>query len=103
MAFAMEKRPQGHGYTVLEVEKGNPFFSEGTLKGHEFHYSRPVQWKKEEISFAYRVKRGRGFDGRRDGLCYKNVLAAYSHIHALGCAEWADGIVNKALASRVAV
>jgi cobyrinic acid a,c-diamide synthase len=31
-------KPQGHGYTVLEVEKGNPFFAEGQiLHGHEFH------------------------------------------------------------------
>jgi cobyrinic acid a,c-diamide synthase len=36
--FIMGKRPQGHGYTILEVARDNPFFPAGTvLKGHEFH------------------------------------------------------------------
>ncbi|HEX9157655.1 MAG TPA: cobyrinate a,c-diamide synthase, partial [Syntrophales bacterium] len=98
VSFSMERRPQGHGYTLLEVDRENPFFPPGTgLKGHEFHYSRPVHWREDRISFAYRVKRGWGFDGKRDGLCYKNVLATYSHLHALGCEEWADGFVDAAV------
>jgi cobyrinic acid a,c-diamide synthase len=97
VGFAMEKRPQGHGYTVLEVERENPFFPPGRiLKGHEFHYSR-VLWLQEGRAYlAHRVKRGSGIDGVRDGLCFKNVLATYSHLHALGCAEWADALVEKA-------
>ncbi len=98
VSFEMETRPQGHGYTVLEVEGKNPFFLPGTrLKGHEFHYSRPLQWRGEEMRFAFRVERGSGFAGKRDGLCHKNVLATYSHLHALGCEEWAEGLVKKAL------
>ena len=98
VSFSMEKRPQGHGYTLLEVDGENPFLPLGmSLRGHEFHYSRPVLWREDRISFAYRVKRGRGFDGKRDGLCYKNVLATYSHLHALGCEEWAEGFVAKAV------
>jgi len=46
IAFGMEKRPQGHGYTLLNVERENPFFPVGTgLKGHEFHYSRILSWR----------------------------------------------------------
>jgi len=97
LGFAMERRPQGHGYTVLEVNQENPFFPVGTvLKGHEFHYSRPLGLREGRVSFAYKVKRGWGFDGEKDGLTYKNVLATYSHIHALGCDEWADGLFKKA-------
>jgi cobyrinic acid a,c-diamide synthase len=110
LAFSMERRPQGHGYTLLEVDRENPFFPVGVvLKGHEFHYSRPsAKGKDFPTRLVYRVKRGWGFDGKRDGLCYKNVLATYSHIHALGCDEWAEGLVQKAMnwqsaASRVAV
>ena len=98
VAFAMEMRPQGHGYTILEVERQNPFFPVGSiLKGHEFHHSR-VLWLKEDRAYlAYGVKRGNGIYGNRDGLCYKNVLATYSHIHALGYEGWAEGLVQRAM------
>ena len=97
VAFAMERRPQGHGYTILEVERPNPFFPVGSvLKGHEFHYSRVLWWKKDRAYLAYRVRRGKGIDGSGDGLCYKNVLATYSHIHALGCEDWAEGLIRRA-------
>jgi cobyrinic acid a,c-diamide synthase len=101
LAFGMEKRPQGHGYTLLEVEKANPFFPVGTLlKGHEFHYSRVLWLKEGEAHLCYRVKRGAGIDGKRDGLCRKNILATYSHLHALGAEEWADALVKKAMLYR---
>ncbi len=101
VSFAMEKKPQGHGYTIVKVEKENPFFPEGAVvRGHEFHYSRPVFDGGAELSFAYRMERGFGFDGERDGLCYKNVLAAYSHVHAGGEAGWAEGLVRQACLQR---
>jgi cobyrinic acid a,c-diamide synthase len=101
VAFRMEKRPQGHGYTLLEVEKENPFFPVGSiLKGHEFHYSRILWLREGEAHLAYRVKRGVGIDGTRDGLCRKNVLATYSHLHALGTEVWADALVDKAMLYR---
>jgi cobyrinic acid a,c-diamide synthase len=98
VAFRMEKRPQGHGYTLLEVEKENPFFAVGRmLKGHEFHYSRILSLGEGGVHFAYRVKRGVGIDGARDGLCRKNVLATYSHLHALGTEGWAEALVARAM------
>jgi cobyrinic acid a,c-diamide synthase len=99
MTLCLRRRPQGHGYTVLKVEKPNPYFPVGcTLRGHEFHYSRPLEVKFDRISFVFRVERGYGFDGKRDGLCYKNVLATYSHVHALGTKEWAGALVQQAKA-----
>lgn len=96
-AFGMEKRPQGHGYTLLEVEEENPFFAKGVvIKGHEFHYSRVLWLDEKKATFSCRVKRGAGIDGQRDGLFRKNVLGTYSHIHALGCEEWAGGLVRQA-------
>jgi cobyrinic acid a,c-diamide synthase len=101
VTFSMEKRPQGHGYTLLEVERENPFYAVGrVLKGHEFHYSRVLSLEEGRVDFAFRIKRGTGIKERKDGLCYKNVLATYSHIHALGCEEWADGLIRKARESR---
>ncbi len=97
VTFGMEKRPQGHGYTALEVERENPFFPVGThLKGHEFHYSRLLAQDTGEGHLAFRVKRGTGVDGKSDGLCVKNVLAGFSHLHALGTPQWAQGLVDRA-------
>jgi cobyrinic acid a,c-diamide synthase len=101
VSFSMEKRPQGHGYTLLEVDRENPFYPVGrVLKGHEFHYSRVISLEESQIHFAFRVKRGTGIKESQDGLWYKNALATYSHIHALGCEEWADGLIRKAMECR---
>ena len=97
ISFGMEKRPQGHGYTVLHVEEENPFYPVGTeINGHEFHYSRILSRKEDDGHLAFRVERGIGVDGKRDGLCRKNVLATFTHVHALGTREWAEGLVGRA-------
>ncbi|MBI5304557.1 MAG: hydrogenobyrinic acid a,c-diamide synthase (glutamine-hydrolyzing) [Chloroflexi bacterium] len=91
----MTGKPQGHGYISIEVSKTNPFFSIGTqIRGHEFHNSRVTNLN--DPRFAYHVTRGRGIDGAHDGIVYKNVLAAYTHVHALATPEWAGAIVAKA-------
>jgi cobyrinic acid a,c-diamide synthase len=48
----------------------------------------------EGISMAFDVMRGKGIQDKKDGICYKNVLAAYTHLHALGSPEWADGMIK---------
>ena len=97
IAVGMGKRPQGHGYTVLHVDGENPFYPVGTeINGHEFHYSQILSRKEDGGHLAFRVKRGIGMDGERDGLCRKNVLATFTHVHALGTREWAVGIVGRA-------
>jgi cobyrinic acid a,c-diamide synthase len=88
-------RPQGHGYVVAEVTGENPFFPVGlTLRGHEFHHSR-LRWSAH-LDFAYRIRRGRAVDGKVDGIVYKNVFAAYTHLHALGAPQWAEAFVSVA-------
>jgi cobyrinic acid a,c-diamide synthase len=95
--FVLEKRPQGHGYTILEVVEPNPYYPTGrTIKGHEFHYSRAVITSESEIHFAFKVLRGHGLDGRRDGLCKNRLLASYTHVHAGGDPEWAKGLFDVA-------
>ena len=93
--FEMEKRPNGHGYTTLAVDRENPFFPVGTrLNGHEFHYSRILSLKKEEeVYTACHVLRGTGMGQKRDGMVRKNILAGFTHLHALGTPEWADALV----------
>ncbi len=97
IVYRFHERPQGHGYTLLQVEEENAFFPKGTpLKGHEFHYAAMAHCREEAVRFACRVERGYGFDGSREGLCYKNAYATFSHLHALGEAHWADSFLRRA-------
>ncbi len=96
--FGLQKRPQAHGYTVLRVEGENPFYRPGTvIKGHEFRYSTVQSWDGEAASgCALAMERGVGFIDGRDGLVAHNVLALYTHVHALGTPEWAPALVGRA-------
>lgn len=97
VTFELGKRPWGHGYACVEVTESNPFFAPGMmLRGHEFRYSfaRPAQ--ETGLRMAFRMHRGYGFDGQRDGLVVKNVLASFCHLHAGGTREWAVALVRRA-------
>jgi cobyrinic acid a,c-diamide synthase len=95
--FGFRAKPSGHGYTVLETAKENPFFAVGTsLRGHEFHYTYMLSPGAEEPSFAFRMHRGVGFGGRQDGLRHRNVLASYTHLHALGAEQWGPALIRAA-------
>ena len=95
--FSLQKKPQAHGYTVLEAGSGNPFYAPGTqIKGHEFRYSRVDVWPGTPEDLSMTMKRGVGFVGKRDGLVYKNVLALYTHIHAVGTPQWAPALIARA-------
>jgi len=101
IVFGLSKRPQGHGYTIITVERENPYYEVGTeIRGHEFHYSQVLKWLGDDNDLAFNMKRGTGFTNKRDGICYKNVLATYTHIHALGTPSWAEALVNNAITYR---
>jgi len=91
----LEPKPQGHGYVEAVVGEGHPFARAGSrLKGHEFHYSRPVDWNEQDLTFVLSLERGEGFSNGQDGIVYKNTFATYMHIHALGEPAWAAPIVT---------
>jgi cobyrinic acid a,c-diamide synthase len=99
LTFDFYPRPQGHGYTVVTVENPNPYYDVGAeIRGHEFHYSRVLRWSGNEKDLVFRMQRGVGITKDRDGICYKNVLATYTHIHALGTPHWATALVRNATA-----
>jgi cobyrinic acid a,c-diamide synthase len=99
VVFGFSRKPQGHGYTVVSVEHENPYYKIGSeIKGHEFHYSKVLKWRGADKDLAFGMKRGVGFLNKRDGVCYKNVLATYTHIHALGTTSWAGALVRNAIA-----
>lgn len=95
--FGLCGRPQGLGYTQLAVIGDNPYFPVGSrLVGHEFHYSHVIRWMDEKARFVFAVNRGAGIVNGMDGFCYRNVLASYTHLHALGVPEWAPALVANA-------
>ncbi|MFG1690857.1 cobyrinate a,c-diamide synthase [Gemmatimonadota bacterium] len=97
VGFGFRTKPQGHGYTEVETVADNPFFEVGeSMRGHEFHYTHVEASGAEELSYAFKVRRGHGFDGERDGLCHGSVLASYTHLHALGSRQWAPALVRAA-------
>jgi cobyrinic acid a,c-diamide synthase len=99
VVFGFSKRPQGHGYTIVRVDKPNPFYAPGsTLLGHEFHYSSVQRWSGGDDKLAFSMQRGVGFVDGKDGVCINNILATYTHIHALGTPAWATAMVDRALA-----
>ena len=101
-------RPVGRGYVQLVCERKHPWGrkagptgvkslkSSGTsrpsevahgkkpvygdeIRAHEFHYSR-LNNIDDGVEYAYRVQRGHGIDGVRDGLVVGSVLANYTHM-----------------------
>lgn len=96
ITFSLESKPQAHGYTIVEVIRDNPFYPQGLrIKGHEFHYSRPIisEDLPDSIDYAFSMNRGVGITGKRDGIFYKNVFATYTHVHAYGVPEWTKGMI----------
>ena len=97
LTFDFYQRPQGHGYTIFKVERENPYFDVGSeIRGHEFHYSRVSNWTADKSDLVFRMQRGVGIAKDRDGIIYKNVLATYTHVHAVGTPQWAKALVRQA-------
>ncbi len=93
----MMKNFQALGYVVLKVVNDNILTNPGEiLRGHEFHYSRPVFKDFSKFKFAFKVLRGRGFYKGWDGLIYKNVLANYTHFHAYSKKDFFKKFIERA-------
>ena len=97
----MHERPVGRGYVVLQPTGDAPWSgaaavgdgaSTPLLRGHEFHYSS-LENVGADLKYAYRVRRGHGVDGQRDGIVYRNVLAAYTHLRSGAGSDWARQFV----------
>ena len=97
ITFGLANKPQGHGYTEVEVVHENPFYQKGeTLKGHEFRYSKILDIDYTDTEMAFRMGRGKGIIEKKDGFFKYNTLGTYTHIHALGTPSWASAFINKA-------
>lgn len=88
----MHKKPKGHGYVKLEATGKSWFDVDHEIRGHEFHYSEAVNLNG--VDYSYKINRGKGVDGRNDGIVYRNILASYAHLHIFGAPEWAEKFVR---------
>ncbi len=95
--FGLSNRPQGHGYTQVEVVHENPFYKAGEiLKGHEFRYSSILDIEYQDHEMAFKMERGKGILDKKDGFFKQNTFGTYTHIHALGSPSWAPSLVKRA-------
>ncbi len=97
LQFGLSKRPQGHGYTEVEVVNENPFYAKGeVLRGHEFRYSKVLSINYDDTAMAFRMIRGKGIVEKKDGFFKGNTFGTYTHIHALGAPSWASALIAQA-------
>ncbi|WP_321495274.1 cobyrinate a,c-diamide synthase [uncultured Desulfobacter sp.] len=97
LRFGLSKRPQGHGYTEVEVVNENPFYARGeVLRGHEFRYSKVLSIDYDDTAMAFKMIRGKGILEKKDGFFQNNTFGTYTHIHALGTTGWAPSLIAKA-------
>lgn len=113
----MYKKPRGRGYVKLEETTAMPWGSfngqndQGQvaepklINAHEFHYSQLECQPENETAdlatiledkgcFAYKVHRGVGITGDKDGWVYKNLLANYAHMRDTDRFHWANRFVE---------
>ena len=91
----MHERPVGRGYVRLAETGASPWPGPapvGEIAAHEFHYSSLLNLPAD-TRFAYRVLRGHGADGNRDGIVVGNLLASYTHLRSTACYGWAERFV----------
>ena len=92
----MHPRPRGRGYVVLEPTGDGPWAptANGPVHAHEFHHSTLENTAGTDWRYAYRVRRGRGIDGERDGIVIGSLLASYSHLRDVEGCRWAERFVS---------
>jgi cobyrinic acid a,c-diamide synthase len=87
----MRDRPVGRGYVHLEETEAFPWpaapGTSGELRAHEFHHAS-LENLPADARFAYRVRRGHGIDGARDGIVVGNVLGSFAHLRSTGGRDW---------------
>ncbi len=93
----MHKKPVGRGYVHLRQTGDSPWptcdCAQGMVKAHEFHYSS-IENLPTGLKYGWRVERGFGVDGERDGIVVGNLLASYCHLRMAGGCGWTDRFVN---------
>ena len=95
----MHDKPQGRGHVRLEETGASPWPAMGGLgaagsrvAAHEFHYAA-IRGLPEGLTYAYKLLRGDGIDGRRDGIVMHNLVAGFSHQRSTAANPWTQRFV----------
>jgi cobyrinic acid a,c-diamide synthase len=97
----MHDKPQGRGLVVLEETDAMPWSqvvpagpgAAVRIPAHEFHYAA-LDRIDPSLRYAYRMVRGRGIDGRRDGIVKGNTLASFCHLRSTTQSRrWTDRFI----------
>ncbi len=92
--IVMHDKPVGRGYVKLAPTAEHPWPGEpAEIRCHEFHYSS-IENLPDDTRFAYKVLRGHGADGTRDGIVHRKLLASYSHLRCIAGHDWAQHFVD---------
>ncbi len=90
----MENKRQGLGYIIAESTCDNVICKRGdTFRAHEFHWSKLLDVPDDTV-LAYKTRKSNGKQSKADGICRKNVLASYTHIHFSSNPELAENILS---------
>ena len=90
----MENRRQGLGYIIAEATCDNVICKRGdTFRAHEFHWSKLLDVPENTI-FSYKTRKSNGKESGYDGICKKNVLASYTHVHFSSNPELARNLLS---------
>jgi cobyrinic acid a,c-diamide synthase len=103
----MQARPVGRGYVHVHETEAMPWpggAADRVVRGHEFHHSS-LENLPSGLVFAWRISRGHGIDGQRDGLRINNLVASYTHLRSAAGSGWVPrftAFVRDCLAQRQA-
>ena len=84
----MNEKPQGRGLVRLSVTDHPWNDGSASIAAHEFHYAGLTD-VAPGTRFAYRVLRGHGIDGVRDGIVVGRCVANFSHLRSTAADPWA--------------
>jgi cobyrinic acid a,c-diamide synthase len=97
----VHERPQGRGLVRLEETADAPWprpsGKQAAMPAHEFHHAS-LENLEPGLRFAYRIVRGQGIDGGRDGIVLGNMVASFSHLRDTSRNRWAGRFVSFARA-----
>lgn len=91
----MGERPQGRGLVKVEETADFPWrgsVADGPLPAHEFHYAR-LENVAPDLRYGWRMQRGHGIDGCRDGIVIGNLFASFTHLRNAARTPWTDRFV----------
>ena len=96
----MHRTPQGRGYVRYDCTEANPWGSAGReIRAHEFHYAS-LDGVPEGLTWARKITRGHGTDGKRDAIVKANTVAGFIHLRSTGQVPWVPGFLNFARACK---